>query len=995
MATPFAEQETNTVNKPVRFPTFRKADAPETTFAQPDTSFGPVTRGLDVGKPNVAQSPLFQQASKTASDQLGGEVEGFEQQAQIARETAKAVQAQTAKAKREQLIQSGIRDTGTYVGEGLIQTEEDNRREMLDLERRLAVNRGELSAQQTAAGQTAAASLLGIASGANAVQQQIASQERIASADVNYREKQLAEEGRQFDLENDFKKYALDRGYTEAEAERAWQEKQNQQKMVSAEKIAFADLNLREKQLTEEGRQFDQEDAFKRYALESGYTEAEAERAWQATQTQKHIDSAEKIAFAELSVKELALAQEGKQFTDRLAFDRYATDKGYSEQEKQRAWQAIQNANQLSSQERIAFAELDQRDRALAQNGMQFTDRLEFDKYALQQGYDQAAIERTWQAVQNEQKLQAQERIAGMEIASREKIAADQNLIQQQGLSLQEAELYGYTDANGNHIAGAAERAAAQLGLQERSLELQQKELFGYTDEQGVYHKGKYDLMNDAEKRAADELYGFQVKDENGNTIGAVPGRLQLEADRVDIDRQGLDLQEAQVFGYDKEDGTHVDGQMDLQMKQFGLQEKTYDDNRIAMFGGVGPNGQEIKGQLQIDAERLGLEADSLQLQKEELFGYTDENGTFHKGKYDLLSDEQKRAADELYGYTDPITGETTPGKWDQIKETMNLQNEFDLKKMQEQYGYEEALQKLSGDINLALQNDDQEHAMSLLNTQQKFTAEQAALDRKLDWARVELEKAGFDYTIIKDQIESGAIGPDAAIEFTKAILEERGIEYTPPDPNAIYDELDRDFRVQQYQFALTHPELAEYNADGTFKGLKDEGAELFQSYLNTSYYGPDGEPSIGGVKIHTSNTYVPGDIFFADGDLFKVKEDGGRDSLTTGDILSTLRGADNPNSQNNTIYQQILSSTPAPSIAIDNIHTNSIGGVPAEGSIVKVGNRLMMITKGVYYEKSGRNHDAFKIMDIGTGTERTFTGLTDRDSVSNLGSWAVEMENL
>jgi len=122
------------------------------------------------------------------------------------------------------------------------------------------------------------------------------------------------------------------------------------------------------------------------------------------------------------------------------------------------------------------------------------------------------------------------------------------------------------------------------------------------------------------------------------------------------------------------------------------------------------------------------------------------------------------------------------------------------------------------------------------------------------------------------------------------------------------------------------------------------------------------------------------------------VPEGGGRTSLSSDEIATYLRNADNPKNQNNEIYQQYLSTTPAPDMKIDNIHKNTLTNIPPKGTIVKVGNRLMIITVPRSGETSGRDHEYFGIMDIATGTERTFTGLTDRDSVNNMGTWATEL---
>ncbi|OEU44433.1 MAG: hypothetical protein BBJ60_00060 [Desulfobacterales bacterium S7086C20] len=840
------------------------------TFRKMQSGFTPAPGAFD-----VSNTPLFQQAERTATEQLAGNVEGFDTQSTIARETAKAVQAQTAKATRERLMQMGQKDTGTFVEQGFVQPAEAQRRERLDLERRLATTRGELSMQQKQIGQTSAANLLNITQ-------------------------------------------AGDR-------------------------------------LTEEGRQFD-----------------------------------------------VGLAEQARQFDTREAFDRWALQKGLGESERNRVWQSEENRRQIVSTEKLGFADLNFREKGLFEEMRQFDSRDDFQRWAITEGYNQEEIERVWQTGENIRQQSSTETITGMQIASTEKIQADKTDILQQGLTLQEAELYGYTNANGNHIAGTAERAAADLGLRTDTLELQRQELFGYTDENGVHHPGKYDLLEEEQKREADRLYGYQVKDDFGNVVGNVPGELQLNADRVDIENRGLSLQEARIYGYQKDDGTWVDGEMQLNLKKFGLQEKTYEDNHLAIFGGIDPTtGEVVKGELQIAAEELGLQGETLALQERELFGWTDEDGVLHKGKYDLLTEEQKMKADELYGYeklvVDPSglfsTLVRTPGKWEQIKETIGLQYENDLLKMEEQYGYEEALAKVQGDIDIALQNNGHEKAMILLKKQFKLAAKEAVLDRQLDWARVELEKAGFDFAIIQNQIESGNLSPDAAMEYTKQRLEDAGIEFTPPDPDAVFKELERDYKVQQYQFALTHPEHAIYDPEGKFVKLDDQGAKALSHYLNTTYYGEDGKLTVGGQPINTLDSTIVTGTYDVGGTKLMTRDGGA--TLSPDEVSNALRGADRQDNQNYELYQQLLNEAPSPDIRISSRTKNLLENVPLEGRFFKVGDRLMVVSERKQHKKTGgRNHDYFTVMDVATGAEKTFTGFSDsdRDSVNGLDSWASDL---
>jgi hypothetical protein len=171
---------------------------------------------------------------------------------------------------------------------------------------------------------------------------------------------------------------------------------------------------------------------------------------------------------------------------------------------------------------------------------------------------------------------------------------------------------------------------------------------------------------------------------------------------------------------------------------------------------------------------------------------------------------------------------------------------------------------------------------------------------------------------------------------------------------------LDRDYRVQEYQFAFSNPQYAEYDENGNFTGLNETGAGLFHNFLNTSYYGPDG-------KISTQ--------------------------VASGQF-GDLKGADQPDNPNNQAYTQALSESPALSVSI--IGNNKLNGVPEEGSLVNVGGRLMQVTKGVYRDTKGRNDDRFELTDIGSGTKQVFSGFTteagDVPSAKRIGEWAAKI---
>ena len=131
------------------------------------------------------------------------------------------------------------------------------------------------------------------------------------------------------------------------------------------------------------------------------------------------------LGMGDLSLREKTLAQNSSQFKDQLSFQKYATDQGFSQQEAQRAWQATQNAAQLESTQKIAFAGLDLQQQQIANQAMQFSSNQDFQKWATLQGLDAETQKQVWQATQNEKDRQLQ---AGQGDLSRtmQKYIADQ-----------------------------------------------------------------------------------------------------------------------------------------------------------------------------------------------------------------------------------------------------------------------------------------------------------------------------------------------------------------------------------------------------------------------------------------------------------------------------------------------------------------------------------------------------------------------------------------
>lgn len=167
-----------------------------------------------------------------------------------------------------------------------------------------------------------------------------------------------------------------------------------------------------------------------------------------------------------------------------------------------------------------------------------------------------------------------------------------------QQAGLQVDSLMGYTDANGNHVDGSLALAQKQFGLQGATLALQTNEVMGYTDADGTYHAGSIANADATTQNQMYGMYGYAL-DAQGNKVAIgspnaspgteVQGSMALQADQVDIQKQGLTLQTAQLEGYDKTnaDGsvTHVDGSLESAAATLDLSAKSYQDQHNQEFG--------------------------------------------------------------------------------------------------------------------------------------------------------------------------------------------------------------------------------------------------------------------------------------------------------------------------------------------------------------------------------------------------------------------------
>lgn len=128
-------------------------------------------------------------------------------------------------------------------------------------------------------------------------------------------------------------------------------EKMQDKSIASTEKLGLADLSIREKTLAQNGQQFTDELSFKKYALENGNSQAEADRTWQAMENEKNRTATASesalgrelqkyIADSGLQVDSKKLEEQVREFNTKQAFDESSLGKQLDEAAKDRIWKS-------------------------------------------------------------------------------------------------------------------------------------------------------------------------------------------------------------------------------------------------------------------------------------------------------------------------------------------------------------------------------------------------------------------------------------------------------------------------------------------------------------------------------------------------------------------------------------------------------------------------------------------------------------------------------
>jgi hypothetical protein len=167
---------------------------------------------------------------------------------------------------------------------------------------------------------------------------------------------------------------------------------------------------------------------------------------------------------------------------------------------------------------------------------------------------------------------------------------------------------------------------------------------------------------------SSEKIAGMNISSNENIAHLQIDSAERLAKDKNWLDQQGINLQSAAFYGYDDANGNHVMGSSEIAAKRFGLESDTLELQR-----------EELTRKYDLLSAEDKRAADSF-------YGYdtTDESGNtvHHLGSADLAA----KAADiqaqglsleeaQLKGYTDPATGEHIKGNLETAAESLGLQS--------------------------------------------------------------------------------------------------------------------------------------------------------------------------------------------------------------------------------------------------------------------------------------------------------------------------------
>ena len=544
---------------------------PSGTQAAPKSFADLLNNAKPLRESNVGQAQ--QSISQMLTPQQGPSMES-----QIARNQFLKAQQEAGRQAGEQSALSGRLATG-QIGGDMQDFRQGALTQRMDLEGQLSAQEGQRNDQRQQAGLSALLNTEGLAQ-----QGSLSAQDMELRRQAMAQEKELAEKG-----------------------------------LGLQEKLGMADLNVREKQLAQQGQQFGDELSFKKWATEQGFSQQEADRAWQATENEKQRTSQEGIAYAGLSLEEKQMAQQAEQFGSKLDWDKEALRLGLDDNSANRAWQAAEAEKQrgfaageseldreLSRWATESGLQMDQKQ--LTEQIRQFDSREEFDRWATTAQLDEQTKNRVWQSRESEvqRKWQSGERLEGQEHEVLiEKFRNDAELSRMQVAQTLNLDTLEKQQAHDKSI----------LGLQNTYQSLR--------DQQGFAHDK---AMAQVEAEIQKSLLA------QGYTQDQALQGARLEAEKINGERN-REMQERLSFAQMAQDN-------DQFLREFGLQREQ-----------VNAQMDITRRQLAMDAQRFGIEKKTMEaaLESTELQNALGTAAILQE-KYGDSPDMQQKAAELIFG---------------------------------------------------------------------------------------------------------------------------------------------------------------------------------------------------------------------------------------------------------------------------------------------------------------------------------------------------------
>lgn len=175
------------------------------------------------------------------------------------------------------------------------------------------------------------------------------------------------------------------------------------------------------------------------------------------------------------------------------------------------------------------------------------------------------------------------------------------------------------------------------------------------------------------------------------------------------------------------------------------------------------------------------------------------------RNKLDLAMQTQSMDHDTSMRYLDSMLADAKANNdVARQKDILSFTYTQDVEKMTAQFGFDTAKINLQGSIQNALQAGDFDHADAMQEALFAQQSKEHDKDIAEDRLKIELQKKGMDYDMMKSAVESGAATPEDLNNLIKA----SGIQIAPIDPQAGQKAIKQKLDDMKYEFLLTHPEF-------------------------------------------------------------------------------------------------------------------------------------------------------------------------------------------